>query len=63
MLMQDLNYAVEKMPLEYEGKTFSITITIGVEETDFRSSLTELLESADEKLYLGKNSGRNRVIS
>ncbi len=63
ILMQDLNYAVEKMPLEYEGKSFSITITIGVEETDFHSSLTELLESADEKLYLGKNSGRNRVIS
>ena len=63
VLMQDLNYAVEKMPLTYEGVEFSITITIGVEETDFHSTLEELLESADEKLYLGKNSGRNRVIS
>ena len=63
VLMQDLNYAVEKMPLEYDGIPFFITITIGVEETDFRSSLDDLLASADEKLYLGKNSGRNRVVS
>lgn len=63
MIMQDLNFAVEKMPLEYEGNHFSITITIGVEETDFHSSLKELLDSADEKLYLGKESGRNKVIA
>ena len=42
-------------PREYE--TWKAT-----EETDFRSTLAELLESADEKLYLGKKSGRNRVV-
>ena len=61
-VMNDLNFAVEKMPLEFEGRRFNITITVGVEETDFRSSLQQLLDSADEKLYLGKNSGRNRVV-
>ena len=40
---------------------FSITITIGVEEYDFASPLEDLLDSADEKLYMGKNAGRNRV--
>lgn len=63
ILMKDLNFAVERMQLEYEGHSFSITITIGVEETDFSSSLDQLLESADEKLYLGKKSGRNRVVA
>ena len=62
VLMNDLNFAVERMPLEYEGTKFNMTITIGVEETDFKSSLDELLKSADEKLYLGKNTGRNRVV-
>ena len=62
VLMKDLNFAVEKMKLEYEGHPFSITITIGVEEFDFVSPLEELLESADEKLYMGKEAGRNRVI-
>ena len=62
-IMSDLNIAVEKMKIDYEGKAFSITITIGVEETDFSSPLEELLKSADDKLYIGKKSGRNRVIA
>ena len=61
-VMNDLNFAVERLPLEYEDKHFNITITVGVEETDFQSTLEQLLDSADEKLYLGKNSGRNRVV-
>ena len=62
VLMNDLCFAVEKMKLEHEGREFSITITIGVEEYDFASPLEELLDSADEKLYMGKNAGRNRVV-
>ena len=62
MIMNDLCFAVEKMELEYEEHRFSITITIGVEEYDFASPLDDLLDSADEKLYMGKNAGRNRVV-
>ena len=62
IVMQDLNFAVENMRLEYEGAEFSITITIGVEEYDFSSPMEELLESADEKLYMGKKTGRNKVV-
>lgn len=61
-LMRDVAIAVERMPLEYEGNEFSITITIGVEEYDFASPLEDLLNAADEKLYMGKNAGRNRVV-
>ena len=61
-LMNDLCFAVEKMKLKYEEHEFSITITIGVEEYDFASSLDELMNSADEKLYMGKEAGRNRVV-
>ena len=62
MLMNDLCFAAEKMKLEHEGNEFHITITIGVEENDFSSPLEDLLNSADEKLYMGKESGRNRVV-
>ncbi len=61
-LMNDLCLAVERMKLNFEGQDFSITITIGVEEYDFSSPLEDLLKSADEKLYMGKNAGRNRVV-
>ena len=61
-LMNDLCFAVEKMKLKYEENEFSITITIGVEEFDFSSPMEDLLQSADEKLYMGKEAGRNRVV-
>ena len=62
VLMNDLCFAVQKLSLEHEGQQFSITITIGVEENDFSSPLEDLLDSADEKLYMGKHAGRNRVV-
>ena len=61
-VMNDLCVSVEKMKLKYEEHDLSLTITIGVEENDFVSPLDALLDNADEKLYMGKNAGRNRVI-
>ncbi|MDO5345052.1 MAG: hypothetical protein Q4E91_04850 [Lachnospiraceae bacterium] len=39
-----------------------VTMTFGLEEYDFRSGLTEMIKRADDKLYYGKNHGRNQVI-
>ena len=61
-VMQDLNFAVKKMPLHYGDIDFSIRITIGVEENDFRSSMEELFDRADRKLYMGKANGRDQVV-
>ena len=61
-IMTDLLLAVRKMPLEYEDHHFSITITAGVEENDYRSPLEELIESADRKLYRGKTNGRDQMV-
>lgn len=63
VVMNDLCFAAERMKLAFEENEFSITITIGVEEYDFASPLEDLLKSADEKLYMGKNSGRNKVVA
>lgn len=61
-VMFNLCEAVRKMKLSFEGNEFSITITIGIEENDYRSTIDHILEKADKKLYLGKVSGRNRVV-
>ena len=53
--------AVRKMPLHFEDVDFNITVTIGVAENDFVSTIPEILDQADQKLYRGKISGRNRV--
>ena len=44
------------------GETFSVSLTYGLVEYDFRSDITTLLKEADEKLYLGKESGRDRIV-
>ncbi|MBR1820703.1 MAG: diguanylate cyclase [Clostridia bacterium] len=62
MEMHALCAAVKQMPLSFEGHDFSITITIGVAENDFRSPVSAILEEADRKLYMGKNSGRDQVV-
>ena len=62
IIVQDLCRAVENLPLSFEGHDFHITITAGVEENDFHSSLEELLDKADVKLYMGKQNGRNQVV-
>lgn len=61
--MSDLCAAVRKMPLRFEGVDFGITITIGVAENDFHSPIQAILDEADQKLYLGKASGRNKVVA
>lgn len=46
----------------YKEESASVTMTFGIEEYDFSSNITEMVKKADDKLYLGKNSGRNQVI-
>lgn len=50
--------------LVFDGGTenFTVSLTYGLVEYDFHSDITTLLKEADEKLYIGKESGRDRVI-
>ena len=51
-------------PFRYEGKPFQVTISLGVAATNGETTLAprELIALADEKLYLAKHQGRNRVV-
>jgi diguanylate cyclase (GGDEF)-like protein len=56
---------IEKAYLSYQEElTFSdITVSIGLASfPDDASSATELIEKADQALYLAKKSGRNRLV-
>ena len=61
--MNDLCNAVRRIPLSFEDTDFIITITIGVSENDFKSPIDAILEEADRKLYMGKESGRDKVVA
>jgi PleD family two-component response regulator len=60
--MNDLSIAVRQKKLRFGDIDYSITITIGVEENDFKSTLEQILDRADRKLYMGKVGGRDRVV-
>lgn len=55
---------VEKHQFQYENKSYSVTISVGVASTNGDEALTpyELIRQADEKLFRAKNEGRNRIV-
>ncbi len=60
-----LRAMVERHPFCYEGKSFILTVSIGVAATDGSRPLSpsDLISEADQKLYEAKRQGRNRVVA
>lgn len=60
-----LQEALEKLRrrvFDYENQEFHVTMTFGVVDGDTEKGEDELFKMADDKLYNGKQSGRNRVV-
>lgn len=57
-----LRRTFREQPLEYDERTLSLTVSIGIASVrDGEESMDELLKAADTALYAAKNSGRDRV--
>ena len=58
-----LRQTVENHPFTFEGRRYTITISLGVTSTRANEvpSPQELIRRADERLYRAKHEGRNRV--
>ena len=56
---------VERHQFQYEGKTYPVSVSMGVAATNGDATLTphELIRQADDKLYQAKHEGRNRVVA
>ena len=46
---------------EHEGRTFSVTMTIGISEGVKDTSIDNMITKADARLYKGKNNGKNHT--
>lgn len=55
--------SIEDLVIQYEGNKFSVTSSFGVYNLKLSGSETvnDLLKHVDEKLYLAKKNGRNRI--
>lgn len=62
IFLETLRQKIKQIVFDGGSETFSISLTFGLVEYDFHSDLTKMLKEADEKLYLGKESGRDRII-
>lgn len=61
-LLQTLSKGIQDMVTVYEDRSVQITMTFGLENGE-TADIKQLIRHADEKLYRGKNSGRNCIIS
>ena len=52
---------MENEDLSFEGKEIRATITIGGAVREENESVDKWIQRADEKLYIGKGKGRNKV--
>lgn len=54
---------IRESSFHYQDQVIRVTITSGVSEMREGISLNDLLKEADDKLYNGKQAGRNRIVS
>ena len=54
---------IEKTEVNYEGQTVKVTMTFGVAQAEINYRIEDLIQLADNRLYYGKEHGRNQVVS
>ncbi len=61
-ILDSLRKKIEEKEFHFNGTTIKVTMTFGIDEYSEVSGLDVTIAEADKRLYLGKQSGRNRVI-
>jgi len=62
-LMERFRKQVENSVIQIDGGELSFTVTIGMTEHRFGTTLNDTISIIDELLYQGKTAGRNRVVT
>lgn len=60
--LEKIRREIKDLRIQAAGEAFGITMTFGLAEFDFYQGLKATLKEADEKLYNGKEQGRDRII-
>ena len=60
--LERLRDNIKALKFKAGEKQFSITMTFGLTEYDFHSDIDAIIKEADEKLYMGKENGRDQIV-
>lgn len=60
--LEKIRSDIKELQFHAEETDFRITMTFGLAEYDFINGLKATIKEADEKLYIGKEKGRDRII-
>ncbi len=63
LIAERLRARIEEMVVEFEGKRAKVTASFGCSQLTAEDQLQDVLERADQALYIAKDIGRNRVYS
>lgn len=62
ILLDKLKDKIKALTFTVGEITFSVSMTFGLAEFDFQSDTNSLIKEADEKLYIGKENGRDQIV-
>ena len=60
--LETIRKKIKEAKVEKDGRQIGVTMTFGLTEYDFQNGLESTLKEADEKLYIGKEKGRDIII-
>jgi diguanylate cyclase (GGDEF)-like protein len=63
ILAEKIRAMVQATRYEFEGNPIPVTISMGVSEMQKGDVVDAFIQRADDKLYEGKQGGRNRVVA
>ncbi len=61
--INEIRREIEKLKIEYNDTDMSVTMTFGIVEGNTTVEIHHQIKIADDKLYVGKQKGRNRVVN
>ena len=61
-VLSELLNNIRDIEINYKGITVKVTMTFGIVEGNTKEDLHTQIKKADDKLYEGKISGRNKII-
>ncbi|WP_242870153.1 GGDEF domain-containing protein [Eubacterium ruminantium] len=61
-VFEKLRKAVDSEKFVFDDQDIKVTVTIGLAEKTSDESIEKWVQAADEKLYSGKKSGKNKVV-